>query len=326
MRRRDARRMRRRCARSRRGAPPPRSGPPRSRCRSGSDGGVTAKASPVLRLNWQAEALEDRGHLLRRHRHADHLLRARDAHAHRLALRQPRHGVDGRAGLAAADLEDQPRGALDAVDVVVEIDAALEAVRGVAREVVAPRAALDRVGPEERRLEEHVAACRSSALVLSPPMMPPRPIDAGVVGDAQHRRRRPRPSCSFSSSTFSPLRPQRTSIGAAQLVEVVDVQRPAELEHHVVGDVDQRRDRALAGALEALAHPFRRRRRGVDAADHAAGEAPAAFGRGDAHRDAVALLFAGDRLDRGRLRAARRSARRPRARCRAPTGSRRGWA
>ncbi len=47
---------------------------------------------------------------------------------------------------------------------------------------------------------------------------------------------------------------------ALQLVEVEDVRRPPELEHHVVGDVDQRGDRALAGALEALLHPVRRRR------------------------------------------------------------------
>ena len=89
------------------------------------------------------------------------LLRARDAHAHRLALGQARDRVDDRAGLAAADLEDQLRRALDAVDVVVEVDAALEAVRGVAREVVAARAAGDRVGEEERRLEEQVPRVES---------------------------------------------------------------------------------------------------------------------------------------------------------------------
>ena len=47
------------------------------------------------------------------------------------------------------------------------------------------------------------------------------------------------------------------------------MQRLAQLEHHVVGDVDQRRDRALARALQAPLHPGRRRRRGVHVADHA---------------------------------------------------------
>ena len=47
---------------------------------------------------------------------------------------------------------------------------------------------------------------------------------------------------------------------AVEQAVVVGVQRLAELEHHVVGDVDDGRDRADAAALEALLHPRRRRR------------------------------------------------------------------
>jgi hypothetical protein len=55
----------------------------------------------------------------------------------------------------------------------------------------------------------------------------------------------------LSSFRLSPLRAKRTSIPVEQLVEIVHMQRPAELEHDVVGDIHQRRDAALAGALQA---------------------------------------------------------------------------
>ena len=50
---------------------------------------------------------------------------------------------------------------------------------------------------------------------------------------------------------------------AAHLVEVEGVERLAGGEHHVVGDVDDVRDRALAGGHQALLEPQRRRARSV---------------------------------------------------------------
>ena len=100
-------------------------------------------------------------------------------------------------------------------------------------------------------------------------------------------------------------RPAPTHIQAAvDLVQVKDMRRPAELEHHVIGDIHQRRDAALAAARQAVHHPLRRGGAGVDVADHAAGEAPAQVGRADAHRDAVGN--AGDGL--GELRLGQRGA------------------
>ena len=61
------------------------------------------------------------------------------------------------------------------------------------------------------------------------------------------------------------------------------MKRPAELQHHVVGHVDQRGDAALTGSFEPRAHPAWRRRRRVDPADHPSGEAAAAFGSRNAH-------------------------------------------
>src|SRR5256885_10090547 len=41
---------------------------------------------------------------------------------------------------------------------------------------------------------------------------------------------------------------------------VEDVRRTAQLEHHIVGDVHQRRHAALAAARQAIDHPLRRLR------------------------------------------------------------------
>ena len=71
--------------------------------------------------------------------------------------------------------------------------------------------------------------------------------------------------------------------GAVEQAVVVRVQRLSLLEHHVVGDVDDRRNRADAAALEALLHPRGRGRLGVDPLDRARDEARAAGRVLDAH-------------------------------------------
>src|SRR6185437_4545460 len=55
--------------------------------------------------------------------------------------------------------------------------------------------------------------------------------------------------------------------GALQLRRVERVHRLAEFQHRVLGDVHQQADRTDAAATQALAHPFRRARGGVDAFD-----------------------------------------------------------
>ena len=87
-------------------------------------------------------------------------------------------------------------------------------------------------------------------------MMPGQADDARVVGDAQHLRVDLDLLLVQQQHVLALAAPAHVD-PPRELVEVVDVQRPAELEHHVVGDVDQRRDRALPGALQPRAHPFR---------------------------------------------------------------------
>ena len=91
------------------------------------------------------------------HVHADDPRRARARMRTGGQLGQAGHGVHHRAGLAAPDLQDQLRCALDPRDVVVEVHAALETMRRVAGEVVAAGPPGDRIRKEERRLHKHVA-------------------------------------------------------------------------------------------------------------------------------------------------------------------------
>src|SRR5882762_8724992 len=245
----------------------------------------------LSQLHGKCEPRECPLHFRRRNRDPQYLLRACDPHAHGFTLRQPRHFVDGGPRLAAAELEDQARRTLDAVDVVREIDAALEAVRGVAREVVAARASRHRLGIEERGLEEDVPRrrVRLGALAAHDAAQADH---ARVVGDAQHRLVDLDLLLVEQQDFFALAAPAYVD-RAAQLVQVVDVQRPAELEHHVVRHVDERRDRALPRAFQTPAHPLRRRRRGADVADHASGEAPTALGSGQLH-EVLRLVFCRD--------------------------------
>ena len=129
------------------------------------------------------------------------------------------------------------------------------------------RCARSRPGPSwpPRRAR---CASASPISVSAPPMTPPRPIG-------------PRSSVTTRSSTWSVrslpsrvvellARRRATHDDAApERVEVVAVDRLAELEHDVVRDVDEHRERADAGELQPRDHPRRRRAGRVDVAHDA---------------------------------------------------------
>ena len=89
--------------------------------------------------------------------------------------------------------------------------------------------------------------------VRSPPMMPPRLIAAAGVGDHGHAVGRARRSCRRAPAASRPARARRSDDVALQLAGVEHVQRPAEVEGQVVGDVDQGRDRPQADRLQPRA-------------------------------------------------------------------------
>ena len=96
-----------------------------------------------------------------------------------------------------------------------------------------------------------------------------------MVGDHEHRLVHRDLAPVEQSQRFA--RPRASHDDAAvDLAPVIGMHRLAELEHDVVRDVDDRADRTQPGASQALAHPERRLRTGVQPADHARGEAHAA--------------------------------------------------
>ena len=111
--------------------------------------------------------------------------------------------------------------------------------------------------------------------------------------------------------------------GSLEPVAVVAVDRPADLEHHVVGDVDGQRDRPHPGQADPRGQPVGRGRGRVEAGDRAGDEDRAAGGVLDPHR--VAVVVGGRHLALRRVGVGRVEARsRPRVRRRAATGRRPG--
>ena len=74
------------------------------------------------------------------------------------------------------------------------------------------------------------------------------------------------------------LRPANMN-GALETGIVKCMQRLAQLEHHVIGDIDQRADGANPAALDTLAQPVRRSCSGIDTTDHPAAVPRTCLGR-----------------------------------------------
>ena len=91
-------------------------------------------------------------------------------------------------------------------------------------------------------------------------MTPRHAEQRALVGDHQRRPASARSTRPSSILSVSPACAMRTMIDAVQLVEIVRMHRLAELEHHVVRDVDDCADRTQSRATQPLLHPERRLR------------------------------------------------------------------
>ena len=165
-------------------------------------------------------------------------------------------GADDAARLAAANVEDQPGQHRQPVVEEGWVDPALEAGAGVAGQLQGLAGAGDPLGVEESDFEQSVGGG-----VADPAMFAAHDaadvVDLGRVGDHRHP---------WVEAIFLLVQGHdRLAVagaaggdGAVQFGEVIGVARPAEVEHDIIGDVDQRRDRPLAGALQALLQPVGR--------------------------------------------------------------------
>ena len=221
----------------------------------------------------ESQPIEDFGDRRSRHRDAQQPRHPGGAHAHGIARRQIAGDVAQRTRASAADVEDELRRTFDRPRAAAEIDAALEAITGVADEPKPARFALDDRRAPERAFEKHGGRRIVDARVLAA-------HDAGeaqrlfLVADEQQIRLEIEHLPVEQRELFAGVG-EADHDGAIEQPVVVGMQRLAEFQHHVVGDVDDGGDRADAAALDAFLHPRRRGRFGVDAFDDAAHEARA---------------------------------------------------
>ena len=176
-------------------------------------------------------------------------------------------------------------------------------------------------GVEVRRLDHEVGRVRRRSRCSRPPITPARPIGprSSVISRSSGSsvaRSRGRAS---RAARPAPRGARRSAPVSRAAVE--GVQRLAELEHHVVGDVDGERDRPHAALHEPRLQPDRARRRRVEA-----GDACAATKRSAAVGSAICTGCPGRPVSAGSVErrpgrgTRRRTPSRPRGRCRGSTG------
>ena len=112
----------------------------------------------------------------------------------------------------------------------------------------------DAFGGEIGDFEQHIGR-RLAAPAMLAAHDPRDVVDAAVVGDHRHRigeRILLAIERVDGLARFGAARDERTG----QFGVVIDVAGAAEIEHHIVADVDERRDRTLPDCFETAAHPF----------------------------------------------------------------------
>ena len=184
-------------------------------------------------------------------------------------------GADHVRCFAPAGLEDQPGEQLQPRIEEQRIDPALEPAARVGGEVERAARRPDPLGIEIGHLQQHVGGRVRTARMLAA-HDPGDVVHPGRVGDHGHLGGE---GIGLAIERQAGLALARTAGDdrAGELREVIGMGRAPEAQHHVVGQIDQRRDRALPRALQPVLQPLRRGAVG-HALDDAAMEGRAAFG------------------------------------------------
>ena len=136
------------------------------------------------------------------------------------------------------------------------IDPALEPLPRIAGQRQLLAGSCDMVGIEIGAFDQHVGGAFGNARLLAAHDAADI-VDMGVVGDHRHalvKRIGLAVEREHALARLGAPRDQRTR----QLGAIIDVQRPAEIDHHEIGDVDQRGDRLLANRGQPPRHPVGR--------------------------------------------------------------------
>src|SRR5690606_26631450 len=238
------------------------------------------------------QAAEDVFHFGALERQAQYTAAAFETHAHRLALRKRDDLIIERAHLATANVDDESGHVLEVLGHIGEINAALEAMARLGAELVATGPAHDGLGPPERAFQVDVGGFEGDGGGLTA-------HDAGhafdhvASGDHTNIGLQINHLPAQQFERFALARPAHGE-AALNAAYVEHVGRATQLEHHVIRNIDQRRNRTLPRPLELTLHPGWRFGTGIDPADYATGKATAQIGRLDLDGKAV--------FDRGHYR------------------------
>ncbi len=176
----------------------------------------------------------------------------------------------------------------DVLDRQRRVHAAFESMTRVGREVESARTARDSLGPPERGLDIDVPGVVGHCRLVTAHDACER-LDRFIVGDHADLLV-DLDRVAVQQFERLALAPPAHGEAAVNLVQIEDVRRAAEFEHHVVRDIDQRSHRTLAATGQTIDHPRRRLRLRVDVLDDASGEAAAQVGRLDLHAQLGVVL------------------------------------
>ena len=165
--------------------------------------------------------------------------------------------MTGPDRVAAADLLHQRRETLERDDRCADVGAALEARRGLGLEIEPLAGPADRRRLEVRALESHAARARRDfgAGAAHHAGNRLRPI---AIGDDEHLGVELSLDAVERRDRLARLRAPDADFRAGELRQIEGVHGMAQLDEHVVGQIDDRADRPDAGRLQAPGHPGRR--------------------------------------------------------------------
>ncbi len=230
------------------------------------------------------------------HWHANHFGGTRHAQLHLLGRGHVGLDIGNRAtgGVGgAANLQHQRGNALNDLDRVGRIDTALKTVPGIGREIKAARAASHGLGPPKRRFNVDVLRAIRHRRGIAPHDAGQR-FQAIGIGNHPHLPIHRDGAAVQQLELLTGLPPAHLQ-AAVDFVEVKNMRRLAQLKHHVVGNIHQRRHRALATTRQAINHPLRRFDLGIDTAHDAAGKAATQVRRLNLYRQTVWVPHTGVR-------------------------------
>ena len=170
----------------------------------------------------------------------------------------PTTSTDSLGNRASRQFDDHGRGTPVGLVGEVGVDATLESGRRLGAETVPAGHVHDRRRVPRGGLHQDIGVVPARPRTARPPMVPDIEVGPLVVIDDQVLAGQ-RPGLPVEGLQLLTVnRPLHHEVAADDRVGVEGMQRMAQLQHHVVGDVDHIRDRPHPGLGQPVTHPERR--------------------------------------------------------------------